>query len=124
LLTYGVYWGTILIVDLPGIFMSNIKEKLTQEQIELFEKEDEDIDYDDLVFIPGNKVHAFTSLPSAWANEYGELVFLNVSHKDQVNFIYYIGAEHEASLKTRYLKISIWENINEDRLERFINSAE
>ena len=122
MLTCGVYWGTILIVDLLGIFMSDIKEKLTQEQIELFEKED--IDYDDLVFISGKKVHAFTSLPSAWANEYGELVFLNVSHKDQAKFIYYIGAEHEASLKLHYLKVSIWENINKDRFERFINSAE
>lgn len=98
--------------------MTSPHEVFTPRQFELLEEQD--ILVEDLVLIPGKKVHECCVQASAWASEYGELIFVNETDQNQTEFIYYIGFEREAKLILRYQGISIWNNISEDKLGKFL----
>lgn len=78
------------------------------------------VDVDELRLIRGRSIHDMVYLCNAWTdNTY--LVFNGSSTRERDKFIYYIGAENEAELVLLYAKLAVYENIDEDRLERYID---
>ena len=79
--------------------------EFTQKQIELLEEYE--VDASDLVFVPDK---------NAQVSEYGNIVFIDTPIKEQNTFIQFLGAEDEAKLMCVYQGMSVWDNVDEDRL--------
>jgi|688.fasta_scaffold70688_2 hypothetical protein len=85
--------------------------EFTWKQIELLEEHH--IDASDLVFIPDK---------NAWVSEYGDIVFIDTPIKEQNTFIQFLGAEDEAKLLCAYQGMSVWDNVDEDRLYQYTHT--
>ena len=80
---------------------------------------------EDLQLIKGDKLHAFMISHSAYASAVeGKLVFFGVSDSSQKKFLYYLGAENEAKLTLRVGDLSVYEDIDPDRLEHKLDDPE
>lgn len=84
--------------------------------------EDEQMDIDPSVFhwIDPRQIHEFVSLSKRAFTDGYYLIFVNGDIKFAQKFLYYIGAENEATLKLFTSKIIIYSDISEGRLGRFI----
>lgn len=81
------------------------------------------IDLDEMLPAPGDKLHEFVLLPDATTDGYF-LVFQGVSKEEREKYLYYMGAENEAELVLFAGDLAVYDGIDPDRLERFVEEAE
>ena len=80
--------------------------------------EEANVDVDELVAIPGKKLHSMVFLPDAWSDG-KNLVFFGTKQAAEEKFLYYMGAErdNEHVLRTKDMSVYV---LGEDRLPSYM----
>lgn len=99
-----------------------LEEILNADQIKLLEEMDLDAKY----FVNCNPqlIHSFMIRTPTAFTDGTRLLFVDCDGQERYKFIYYMGAEREADLILLYKDLAIYEDIDEERLEKFMKTDE
>lgn len=81
------------------------------------------IAFDEFTRIDPTKIHQYMGLPEAWTDGC-YILFHKKSEKRRKQWLYYVGAENDATLEWHDGEFTMYSNVNEGRIERYMDEDE
>ncbi len=82
-----------------------------------------DFDLGEFTRIEPDKIHKIACLPEAWTDGCF-VIFHKKSEKRRKQWLYYIGAENDATLEWYDGEFALYQNVGDGRIERFFDEDE